>query len=171
MTDEYQATCINLFNKARKRVRGTVNGMNPYFYADGLKEIWESFEGYLNYKYPAASATQKIDRFTQAYDSKFRKWTLSDDTKNAIRRLKELSPIKCNKPVNPGPDRHIYDEKDVKQVTLACWRVRSNLDHGTKDLERQDDVGVRNRDLVENAFKAVYGIVEKVLFEEGIVTH
>lgn len=167
--DEREENCKTYFLRARKRISGLRDGFDNQFYAEGLKDIWQSFDAFLGRYFPKVNNKSMREEFSKDYQSKFENWEMSDDFKKSSTMLNLLCPIPNMSPINPGEDFKIKDINDLFQLLGASYRVRSNLTHGSKDLERQDEKGVRNRALVENSFKLTYAILEKVLIDKKII--
>jgi len=158
------------FFRARKRIIGLVDGSDNQFYAEGLKDIWYSFDAFLGVHFPEKNNTLMRQKFCGKYQKIFESWNMSDDFKDAIIRLRILSPIPDMSPRNPRGNKSIKDTNNLSQILEASYRVRSNLTHGSKDLEKQDDAGRRNRALVKFSFITTYYLLEKVLINENIIS-
>lgn len=167
--NERQESCKTYFYRARKKILGTVEGLNKQFYADGLIDIWKAFDAFLGWKYPNINNREMRNDFTSVYQSIFEKWHMSDIFNSSISRLKELSPIEDMKPRNPKPSISLTNIKDLNEILNICYRIKSNLNHGSKALESNSESGVRNRSLVESAFRVSYEILEKTLINEKII--
>jgi hypothetical protein len=167
--NERQESCKTYFHRARKKIIGTVEGLNKQFYADGLRDVWTAFDAFLGWKYPDNNNKAMRNKYTTVYQSIFEKWRMSDIFNSAILKLKELSPIEDMNPRNPRPPISLTDIKDLNEILEICYRIRSNLNHGSKALELDDERGIRNRALVEHAFRVSYEILEKTLINEKVI--
>ena len=123
----------------------------------------------MTWKYVGNTNKDQRTNFATKYNSTFLSFGKSDSLKGAIKRLKELSPVEDNSKVNPKSPISLNDENSLTEILEISYRVRSNLDHGSKDLERADSIGSRNRDLVEFAFKATFEILEWALISDRII--
>ncbi len=157
------------FFKARKRITGLVGDFDNQFYAEGLKDIWYSFDAFLGVHFPENDNKMMRNSFSENYQKIFESWDKPDDFKDAIKRLKVLSPIPDMSPRNPKRDVSLADINNLSQILEVSYRIRSNLSHGSKDLERQGGAGDRNRALVKFSFIATYYILEKVLIDKEII--
>ena len=166
---EREQVCIDYFLRVEKNLSGAVDGFDKQFFAVNLREIWSSFEAFLGWKFSAQSPNQMRSLYCKKYQAEFEKWKMSDEFKSSLQTLTYMCPVKDMRPENPEDDVSIDDQKKLEQILKVCWRVRCNLDHGSKDLVSEDDRGRRNRELVKHSTKVVYAILEKTLLEEKII--
>lgn len=150
------------FLLARKRITGTRSGFNKQFYAEGLREIWSAFDAYLGWNFPARTEREQRLLFYSKYQKFFGQWKKSNQFKESLLRLVNLSPVRNMK---TQKDSFLTNKDDLLQILDFSYVVRSNLSHGAKDLESENTTGVRNRELVEHCFKIDYEILERVLIE------
>jgi len=164
--DERESAFRTYFELARKKTRGAIEGLNKQFYAERLREIWSAFDGFLGWRFFDPN-TQKKERenFVKKYQALFIGWKMSDQFKESLIKLKSMSPVTNMK---TGKDVVLNDTSNLLEILDLAYAVRSNLDHGAKDLQRDDKIGVRNRELVEHSFKVTYEILEKTSVNEGI---
>ncbi len=167
--DERKENCLTYFIRARKRISGLNDGFDKQFYADGLKEIWQSFDAYLGLNFPDQSNKQMRVKFCKNYQTLFEHWRKSDVFKDAVLRLRASGRLYDMSPINPKKTIEIKDIQNLLEILEFSYRVRSNLNHGSKDLEREDEKGRRNRALVEFSFKATYEILENTLMNEKLI--
>ena len=157
------------FLRAKKRINGVIGGFDKQFYADGLKEIWQSFDAFLGLNFPDKSNSGMRKKFVQKYQSLFLDWKMSDRFRDAVTRLRASGELNDMTPGGSKSPIKIKDTTNLLELLNFSYRVRSNLNHGSKDLEDESDKGRRNRALVEFSFKITFEILEKVLMEEKII--
>jgi hypothetical protein len=163
--NEREEACKTYFNLAKKKIVGLRKGLDNQFYAYGLRDVWSSFDGLLGLKFTDINQKEELKKFNLKYNLIWIDWRMSDQFKKSLLKMKKFSPIMNMK---NGKIINFDDEKNLLEILTFCYGIRSNLNHGAKDLERQDDLGVKNRELVENALKVTYEILEKALPLEGI---
>ncbi len=167
--DERKENCLTYFLRAKKRIIGLKDGFDKQFYAEGLKDIWQSFDAFLGLNFPDQSNKQMRLKFANKYQLLFEKWKKSDMFNDVVRRLMASGKLYNMSPVKPKKPIELKDIQNLLEILEFSYRVRSNLNHGSKDLESEDDRGRRNRALVEFSFKATFEILEKTLKEEKII--
>jgi len=168
--NERETICKTYFLRARKRIIGLRRGFDKQFYAEGLREIWSALDACLNWKFPANTNREMREFYSDKYQKIFENWSMSDMFKESLEILSKLVPVKDMSSVNPRPDVELGDKNDLFEILQLSYRIRSNLDHGAKDLESDSDVGIRNRELVEHSFKVTYEILERTLLHESIIS-
>ena len=94
---------------------------------------------------------------------------MSGSFKKSLEKLCELCPIEDMRPLNSEQPNKINDPSDLFEILDVSYRIRSNLDHGSKELEDETKYGNRNRELVKYSLRVTYEILEKVLFTEKII--
>lgn len=167
--NEREEVCKNNFLRVRKRLSGSVDESDRQFFATSLREIWSSFEGYLSWKFPEKSPRKMRKSFSGIYQKLFESWIMSDYFKKSLEKLYELCPVEDMRPIDPEPPKELEDKTDLFEILDVNYRIRSNLDHGSKELESETEIGTRNRELVECALRTTYEILEKVLLNEKII--
>jgi len=167
--DERKSNILTYFLRAKKRFIGTKSGFDKQFYAEGLKDIWHSFDAFLGLNFPDQNNKTMRNKFVNKYQSSFANWTKSDKFREFVVRLKTSGKLYDMSPINPKRPIEISDINNLLEILNFPYRVRSNLNHGGKDLERDDEKGNRNRALVEFSFKITFEILEKVLTKEKII--
>ena len=88
--------------------------------------------------------------------------------KDCVKRLKIFGWLHDMSPIRPRRRIRINDVNNLLEILEFSYRVRSNLNHGSKDLESETEKAKSNRGLVEFSFKVAYEILEKTLKEENI---
>lgn len=167
--DERETTCITYYNYAKEKIGGLRNGFDKQFFAKGLRDVWTSFDAFLGLKFPDKNNTEMRRKFSAHYQSLFENWSMPDMFKESLKKLCELAPVRDTSPIDPRPDIPLNNLDNLFEILQLCYRVRSNLDHGGKDLENEGELGKRNRALVEHSFKVTFIILEKTLLNEGII--
>jgi len=167
--DERKENCLTYFLRAKKRITGLKDGFDKQFYAEGLKDIWQSFDAFLGLNFPDQSNKQMKVKFANKYQQLFEKWKKSDMFNDVVRRLRASGKLYDMSPIKPKQPIEIKNIQSLLEILEFSYRVRSNLNHGSKDLESEDDRGRRNRALVEFSFKATFEILEKTLTEEKVI--
>ncbi len=64
---------------------------------------------------------------------------------------------------------YINSIDNLEEIINFCFVVRGNLVHSEKDLVRKDEIGKRNRDLVEHSFKVLHEILQKAMLEYKLI--
>ncbi|MEK6915147.1 MAG: hypothetical protein AABW89_01240 [Nanoarchaeota archaeon] len=163
---ESKEACLTHYKRANKKIIGLRDGLDKLFYAEGLRDIWTAFDGFLDHKGYSGNNRNKREKFAQAHQIMFNNWNKTDLFKNSIKILIKESPV-----VNVENNKVFYlnSEKDLNEILNFCYVPRGNLNHGAKDLERDDSIGQRNMNLVEHSFKVVHEILQIVLLNEGLI--
>jgi len=164
-TQEREESCKTYFLRSRERIIGLKSGLDPHFFAEGLRDIWSSFDALLTWKFPGGNNTDQRKKFAAKYQASFPDWRKTDLFKNSIKILMGLSPVKN---MDNGKEFSVSKETKLLEILNFSYTVRSNLNHGAKHLVGDTEIARRNRELVEYSFKITYDILEKVLPEEGI---
>ncbi len=167
--DERKNNIVTYFLRARKKFIGTKSGLDNQFYAEGLKDVWHSFDAFLGLNFPAQNNKEMRIKFVKKYQSIFEKWNMSDTFNDSVKRLKAFGKLYDMSPIRPKPLLEIKDINNLSEILEFSFRIRSNLNHGSKDLESDNEKGRINRDLVEFSFKVTFEILEKTLMEEKII--
>ena len=167
--NERESIIKTYFTSAKKRISGSVEGLNKQFFAEGLIDIWIAFDAFLNLKFWVANSPK--GGYSTNYRSSFNKWKKSDRFNESLKKLIELSPVDDEE---PNRHRHrepkILDDKtNLFQIMQFSYRIRSNLFHVGKNLEGDSRKAERNRQLTEHAFKVTYEILENTLLNESIL--
>jgi hypothetical protein len=167
--DERQENIKTYFFRAKKRFVGLNSGLDNQFYAEGLKDIWHSFDAFLGLKFPEQNNKKMRIDFVKKYQLIFNKWKMSDLFEDLVKRLKIFGKLRDMSPINQKSPIEITDEKNLLEILDFSYRVRSSLNHGGKDVESNTKKAKTNRSLVEFSFKITYEILEKVLLEEKMI--
>lgn len=167
--DERQQTYKTYFLLARRRYCGLRDGTNRQFFAEGLKDIWTSFEAYLGLKFPNTDNRAMQRDYADAFQYEFSGWQKSSRCRESLKQLQILASVKDMSPVNPRRDATLNNVDDLNELIFYLYRIRSNLIHGGKELEGDTSEAVRNRDLVEHAFNVTYEVLEKTLISEHMI--
>ncbi len=165
-TSEREDACKTYFLRARKRVVGCRDGLDKLFFADGLRDIWSSFDALLSWKFPAGNNTDQRKLFAKKHQSTFPDWCKTDLFNAGVQILLSRSPVEN---MDNGKKIQLTDARNLLQILDFSYTVRSNLNHGAKHLEGDSPECVRNRELVEHSFKLTYDILEQALEKEGII--
>ncbi len=163
-----RANSVIHYRKAKEKI-GLRNGFDKHFFADGLKDIWMAFDAFLGWRFPAGSNREMRKKFSEEYQDIFEQWKMSDRFRKSLKILCDLSPVIDTSPKNPRDPIWIENPSNLFEVLELCYRIRSNLFHGGKDLETKEKHGKRNRQLVEHSFKVTFEILEKTLLNEKII--
>lgn len=168
--NERELACISYFLRVEKRLSGLRrDSFNKQFFAEGLREIWSSFDGCLSWKFPDKTPRKMRRKLCSIYQPVFENWAMSDTFKDSLNRLQKLCPVIDMRPVKPEQPISINNPKNLFEILEVSYRVRSNLDHGGKDLESDTQEATRNRELVEFSLRVTHEILRKVLTREGIL--
>ncbi|MEK6852635.1 MAG: hypothetical protein AABX59_02030 [Nanoarchaeota archaeon] len=167
--DERESVCREFFGLSKKRISGLRSDLRKEFYSEGLREIWTAFDAFLGWKYPAVSNKLMRERFSKDFQSVFNSLKKSDMFIESFDILVKLSPVQDMAPVNPKPDLPLTSASDLIEILNYSYRIRSNLDHGGKDLFGNSASAERNRQLVEHAFKVTYETLEKTLSHNQLI--
>lgn len=165
MTDRKQI-CLDYYYQCRKKNSGTKEGLNRLFYAGLLREIWSAFEAFLGLEFPAHKPWKMQEDYAKEYEKVFVKWTFSTAYTDSLKELIRLSPVKDESPKNPFPPLDLSNSSSFYEIIRYLYRIRSNLDHGAKNLLSDTPEGQRDRELVEHGFKVTFEILEKTLLNE-----
>ena len=168
--NERETTCRTYFSLAKKKNSEPRGGLNNQFFAEGLREIWTAFDAYLAWKFPAEHNRKMQEDYAKAYQEKFSSWPKSDKYTKSIDQLEKLVPVKDMSPITSRKDATLDDKYDLDEILYLLYRIRSNLDHGAKNLEGDTENAERNRQLVEYGFFVTYEILERTLIEGKIIT-
>lgn len=152
-----------LFSRPHKKIIGTRGGLDKYYYAQGLREIWEAFDAFLSFKFPAANNKAMRDLLCNKHQSVFIIWKMSDSFNFSVERLNHWCPIYDLSTQNPKPPITNINRESLSEILKASYRIRSNLSHGKMSMEDTKD-----RELVENALKVTHEILYKISKEEGL---
>ena len=163
---ESKEACLTHYRRANKKIIGLRDGLDKLFYAEGLRDIWTAFDGFLDHKGYSGNNKYRIEKFAKTNQVFFSNWNKTDLFKDSVKILIKESPV-----INIGNKRVFYlnSDKDLKEILSFCYAVKGNLNHGTKDLERDDSIGQRNMNLVEHSFKVVHEILQMILLNEKLV--
>jgi len=167
--NEREQTCKTYYAKAKQICDNLDDRTDFQLKAEGLRDAWSAFDAYLGWKFPAHTNREMQVNFAVHYDSQFRTWAKSDKFNNSIKWLMLLSPVKDMTPVRPSRDAVIDDPDNLDQIIYLLYRVRSNLDHGAKDLESSTRHADRNRKLVEHSLMVTYEILSNTLRIDRII--
>lgn len=167
--NEREQVCKDYYFRVRKKLSGPIDGSDRQFFAANLREMWSSFEAYLGWKFPATSPKKMKENFCDEYQKYFKDWKMSDSFKESLKKLSEHCPIEDMRPINPEDSMTINDLNKLLDILQVCYRVRSNLDHGSKELVSDTPQGIRNRELVEYTLRITFEILEKTLSNEKLI--
>lgn len=165
-TSEREEACKAYFLRARKKNVGLKSGLDRQFFADGLVDVWKSFDALLALRFASGNSNRgRRDIFCSRYGRDFPTWKMSDQFREATRMLMKLSPVTN---MEDGRKFSVSNPSDLQSILDFSYAVRGNLGHGAKDMESDTDAGRRNRELVEFSFKATIEILEHAMKNEGI---
>lgn len=168
MGAESKESCLAHYSLANKRIINTKSGLDRFYYANGLKDVWTAFEAFLGYKGYKGKVWMKIRDFsTDALNIKrFSTWDKTSLFKESIGILQRESPVTNmeNKKVIP-----LTNPNDLKEILTFAYVPRGNLIHGEKDLLMDNKQGQRNRDLVEHSFKVVHEILQFFMNHDKLI--
>ena len=167
--DERKENIKTYYFRAKEKYVGLNDGFDKQFYADGLKDVWHSFDAFLGLNFPAQDNKQMQIKLAAKYQPIFEKWRKSDMFMDSVKRLRVFGKLLDMKPVKSKPPIDIADIQNLLEILQFSFRVRSNLNHGSKDLESESEKARTNRSLVEYSFKVTYEILENVLIEEKVI--
>jgi|GEM_PF-4892788 len=163
--------CKQSFERVKRRLSGLRSGFDNSFSAESLRDIWTAFDAFLGDRYPDSDNRRMQEKYAQKYHEKYVQWSKSDRFTESINGLIKLAPVKDMRPVNPGRDAILVDFADLSKLLFLLYRIRSNLDHGAKNLLGDIENSRRNRALVENALNVTYELLERTLREEKIISN
>ncbi len=165
VTPEREDACKTYFLRSRKRIVGTKKGLDPHFFADGLRDIWSSFDALLTWKFAEGTNQDRRKRFAEKYQQEFPNWRKTDLFTESVLILMKHSPVEN---MDNGRKYNLTNQTELLQILDFSYAIRSNLNHGAKHLIGDTPEAKRNRELVEHSFKVTYDILEKILPEEGV---
>jgi hypothetical protein len=159
----------NFHFRAFKRYRGCKGGLDLHFDADGLKEVWTSFDAFLGFYFPDQNNKEMRKKYCSKYQSIFESWPKSNIFNFSFKHLCDLCPVEDMKPVKPRPPISINDASNLFDILQVSYRIRSNLEHGGNNLDGSTKVEMRNRELAKHAFHVTFEILDRTLRNEGII--
>jgi len=162
--------CLDFYSLCRNGNSGVKEGLNQFFYSELLRKVWSSFEAFLALNFPAKKPYKMRENYSKEYESKFFSWSFSDDYKVSLRSLITLSPVKDESPIYSSEPYFLNKTSSLCELLNYLYRIRSNLDHGAKNLLDNTSLGQRDRDLVEHGFKVTFNILEKTLLYKGWIS-
>lgn len=164
--NETLSAFLEYYRRANKRIINLKRDLDKLYYAEGLRDICTAFEGFLKYKGYTGSNKDKIKKFSSSFNVSFKSWSKTDLLKESLKILILRSPVQNMDNKRWFPINH---EDNLEEIINFCFVSRGNLVHCEKDLLRNDDIGQRNRDLVEHSFKILHEILQKALLDEGMI--
>lgn len=167
--NEREKVCKNYFFRAKKKLSVPADESDKEFIDVCLRETWSSFEAYLGWKFPEEYPKKMRRSFSSSYQKLFEGWNMSESFKESLNELCKLCPVKDMRPRKPELPKTINDPSKLFEILEVSYRIRSNLDHGSKELISETKNGIRNRQLVECSLKVTHEILEKVLLYEKII--
>jgi len=165
MIDEFRKVIVKTWmNRAKENYSGLVDGLNPgLFYADGLIYTWIAFEAYCCSEFPLWKVEDRNNTFSSKFQSFFENMEMPERLNEALSKLYK-NPIKDMRPNSRKPPIQISDKSNLKQIIDIIYRIRCNLFHGGKEMNNQRDI-----ELVKYSFYLLYGILDRILKQEGIL--
>jgi hypothetical protein len=168
MGAESKESCLAHYSLANKKIINAKSGLDRFYYANGLKDVWTAFEAFLSYKGHKGNVSMKIRDFsTDPSNIKlFSSWNRTSLFKESVGILQKESPVTNmeNKKVIP-----LANPNDLKEILTFAYVPRGNLIHGEKDLLMDNKQGQRNRDLVEHSFKGIHEILQFFMHQDKLI--
>jgi len=142
MGAESKESCLAHYSLANKKIINTKSGLDRFYYANGLKDVWTAFEAFLGYKGYKGNVSMKIRDFSADASNinLFSTWNRTSLFKESIKILQKESPVTNmeNKRVIP-----LTNPNDLKEILTFAYVPRGNLIHGEKDLLMDNKQGQR----------------------------
>jgi hypothetical protein len=154
------------YKRANKKIIGLRRDLDDFYYAEGLRDVCTAFEGFLKYKGHKGSNKDKIHKFSISFTNLFRNWGKTNLFNESIQILISKSPVQN---MENNKLFSINNPNDLEDIINFCFVPRGNLNHAEKSLLRDDEIGKRNRDLVEHSFKVLHEILQKAMLEGGLI--
>jgi len=167
--EERKENIVTYYLRAKKRYIGLNKGLDKQFYAEGLKDVWHSFDAFLGLNFPKQDNKLMQIEYCRIYQPIFEKWKKSDEFVDSVKRLRVFGKLQDMKPVRPKHPIEIENIDNLLEIIEFSFRVKSNLNHGSKDLESENEAGKINRFLVERCFKVTFEILERTLIKDKIL--
>lgn len=165
-TTEREQACKTFFARARERIVGCKDELDNHFFAEGLRDVWSSFDALLALKFPDGNTNRdRRESFTTKYQNTFSSWRKTDVFNDGVNILMKLSPVQD---MNTGKKYSIKDPENLLELLNFSYAVRGNLTHGSKHLEGDTPECIRNKALVEYSFNMTFDILEQALPKEEI---
>lgn len=163
---EILSTCLEHYRRANKKIINLRSGTDKLYYAQGLRDICTALEGFLKHKGYTGSNRDKMEKFASDFEVGFKNWEKTSLFKESIDILLSESPVEN---MDNGKIFSLTSPDDLADILNFTHVPRGNLVHCKKDLLRDDEVGQRNRNLVEHSFKVLHEILQKAMLDERVI--
>lgn len=166
--DPIKKELILAFMKEAKRKNDINAGFNQdYKEAIGLVDVSICFEAFINALLPNEPKIYlKRIKFSFDYQDFFveNKLVFSNWVNALKKELDDNGSLVNMTPQSSSPTLPINDAEKLSEIVEVVYRVRSNLVHGSKELENN-----RNKILIENSFRFLYTLMDMIFKKEGIL--
>ncbi len=165
---ESKQSCLSHYGLANKKIINANGGLDKFYFANGLKDVWTAFEAFMSYKGYKGKVWIKIRDFSTNFSNiqLFSTWNKTSLFKESISVLQKESPV-----INMENNKSVplTNISDLWEVLTFAYVPRGNLIHGEKDLLMDNKQGQRNRYLVEHSFKVVHEILQYFMQQDSLI--